>query len=76
MATFGWSYKSNATGSKRPSDQSRKVEEWQKNRPDLTTKPLHPQSHTAETLNAGTPQRRKKCKLKNIPYFCLKLVGE
>lgn len=31
-----------------------------KNRPDLTTKPLHPQSHTAETLNAGTPQRRKK----------------
>lgn len=60
MATFGWSYKSNATGSKRPSDQSRKVEEWQKNRPDLTTKPLHPQSHTTETLNAGTPQRRKK----------------
>ena len=61
MATFGWSYKSNASGSKRPQEQSRKVEEWQKNRPDATTKPLHPQSHTAETLNAGTPQRRKKC---------------
>lgn len=60
MATFGWSYKSNATGSKRPCEQSRKTEEWQKNRSDSTTKPLHPQSHTAETLNAGTPQRKKK----------------
>ena len=61
MATFGWSYKSNVSGSKRPCEQSRKVEEWQKNRPDASTKPLHPQSHTAETLTAGTPQRRRKC---------------
>ncbi|KAJ7350117.1 hypothetical protein OS493_038403 [Desmophyllum pertusum] len=30
MATFGWSYKSNASGSKPPREQSRKVEEWQK----------------------------------------------
>lgn len=60
MATFGWSYKSNASGSKRPREQARKFEEWQKNRPDTTAKPLHPQSHTAETLNAGTPQRKRK----------------
>lgn len=60
MATFGWSYKSNASGSKRLREQPRKVEEWQKNRPDSTTKPLHPQSHSAETLNAGTPQWRRR----------------
>ncbi|KAM7431011.1 hypothetical protein ABFA07_018351 [Porites harrisoni] len=60
MATFGWSYKKNASGSKRPREQSRQLEEWQKNRPDTSTKPLHPQSHTAETLTAGTPQKRRK----------------
>lgn len=60
MATFGWSYKSNASGSKRPREQSRKVEEWQKNRTDSTAKPLHPQSHSAETLTAGSQLRKKK----------------
>lgn len=61
MATFGWSYKSNASGSKRPREQLRKVEEWQKNRNDSTVKPLHPQSHSAETLTAGSNLRKKKC---------------
>lgn len=61
MATFGWSYKATASGSKRPHEQSRKVEEWQKNRSDGTVKPLHPQSHSAETLTAGSQLRKKKC---------------
>ncbi|KAL9974711.1 hypothetical protein ACROYT_G011784 [Oculina patagonica] len=60
MATFGWSYKANASGSKPPREQSRKVEEWQKNRSDGAVKPLHPQSHSAETLTAGSQLRKKK----------------
>ena len=60
MSTFGWSYKNNASGSKRPSEQSRKVEEWQKDR-DISTPALHPQSHSAESLTAGKKDRRLKC---------------
>ncbi|PFX31365.1 RNA-binding motif protein, X-linked 2-like [Stylophora pistillata] len=62
MATFGWSYKSNASGSKRPSEQSRKVESWQEKRAEDAPKPppLHPQSHSAETLTAGTQPKRRK----------------
>lgn len=69
MATFGWSYKSNASGSKRPSEQSRKVESWQEKRADDTPKPLHPQSHSAETLTAGTQPARKKCKSLKTDYL-------
>lgn len=52
MATFGWSYSNDFSGSKRPHQESRKVEQRQKNRA-VSSLPLHPQSHSAETLSAG-----------------------
>lgn len=57
MATFGWSYKSNVCGAKRPKEQNRKVEDWQKTRENANV-PLHAQTHSAESLNAGMKRRR------------------
>ncbi|KAK3755411.1 hypothetical protein QZH41_016620, partial [Actinostola sp. cb2023] len=57
MATFGWSYKNNVSGVKRPKELKRKAEEWQKDREDVKI-PLHSQTHSSESVNAGMKRRR------------------
>lgn len=64
MATFGWSYKSNVSGVKRPKEIHRKIEDWQKDREDVKI-PLHRQTHSSESVNAG--MKRRRCKLINFP---------
>lgn len=66
MATFGWSYKSNVSGVKRPKEVKRNVEDWQKDREDVKI-PLHRQSHSAESVGAG--MKRRRCELEDCQYF-------
>ncbi|XP_020894411.1 uncharacterized protein LOC110233459 [Exaiptasia diaphana] len=63
MATFGWSYKSNISGVKRPKEIHRKIEDWQKDREDVKI-PLHRQTHSSESVNAGMKRRRYNPKAK------------
>ena len=68
MATFGWSYTKNFSGSKRPHLESRKVQEWQTNRAvTVRRQALHPQSHSAETVTAG---KKFRCELNfQTPFY-------